>query len=106
MAITANANYVIFEGSKELYSAWSVAVNFRYHAVNDNFECEITPVTVSASGTNPEGGHFVLFTKASVDAKTGTGTNPSDKLKNQIDQVVADYLDALTENAAVTFTVT
>lgn len=51
------------------------------------------------------GGHFILATKADVDAKTGTGTNPSDKLKNQIDQVVADYLDAITENSAVTFTV-
>lgn len=105
MAITANANYVIFEGSKELYTAWSIVVTFRYHAVNDNFECDIIPATISADGTNPAGGHFILATKAAVDAKTGTGTNPSDKLKNQIDQVVADYLDAITDNSAVTFTV-
>ena len=102
--ITASGNFVLYEGSKQLFSSLDIIVDFEYKALNDTFLCDIMPAVISTT-TAPQGGHMVSITKASVDAKTGTGANPSDELKNQIDQVIADYLDAITENSALTFTV-
>jgi len=102
--ITANTNYVLYEGSKQLFSALYVVVNYTYHASFQTYTCEIQPAVVSAVTTS-YGSHSMQITKAQVDAKTGSGTNPSDKLSNQVEQVVADYLDAITENLSVTFTV-
>ena len=103
--ITASANYVLYEGSKVLYSELVSVVDYAYSGANQAFLCTITPATITAAGTSVLGSYTYLATKAAVDAKTGTGTNPSDKLGNQIDQVIADYLDAITENSAITFTV-
>lgn len=102
--ITASADFVLFEGSKQQYSVTSIVVDYAFSVINNAFVCNILPAVVSAS-TNIHGEYSRVITKAAVDAKTGTGTNPSDKLQNQVEQVVADYLDALTENSSVTFTV-
>ena len=103
--ITADSNYGLYEGSELLYSALSIVVDYRYSAINDSFLVTIRPATVVASTTTPVDSFTISVTKTEVDSKTGTGTNPSDKLQNQIDQLVADYLDAITENSAITFTV-
>lgn len=103
--ITASGNYVLYEGSKLLYSELVLVVDYAYSNANQAFLCTITPATITAAGTSILGSYTRLATKAEVDAKAGTGTNPSDKLQNQIDQVTADYLDAITENSALTFTV-
>ena len=103
--ITASGNYVMEEGAKLVYSELAMYVTFRYDPLMQDFLCEIKPTTVTASGSSVVKPYTKQITKASVDAKTGTGTNPSDKLSNQVDQVIADYLDGLTENAALSFTV-
>lgn len=102
--ITANTNFVLYEGSKQLYSALTVVVDYYYNSVFQTFSCTIYPAAITAT-TVTHGSHSLNISKAAVDAKTGTGTNPSDKLLNQVEQVVADYLDGLSDNSSVTFTV-
>ena len=103
--ITASANYVLYEGSKAVYSALTIVCEYQFNPITQMFQVGIVPATITAGSELRYANHPVEFSKASVDAETGTGTNPSDKLGNQIDQLVADYLDAITENSAITFTV-
>ncbi len=103
--ITADSNYALYSGSEVLYSALSILVDYRFSVINESFLCTIRPATVVASQTTPVDSFNISVTKSEVDAKTGTGTNPSDKLRNQIEQVVVDYLEAVTENSAVGFTI-
>ena len=102
--ISSDADFVLYEGSTTLYTVTAVMVDYSYNSVQQTFLCEIQPAVVAVS-TSIVAKHTHLITKASVDAKTGSGTNPSDKLGNQIDQVIKDYLDGITENSGVTFTV-
>lgn len=102
--ITASTDFVLFEGSKTKFVCTSCVVDYKYNNLNQAYLCEIMPAVVSAT-TSYLGSQTYLAPKATVDAKTGTGTNPSDKLQNQIDQVVKDYLHSITENGAVTFTI-
>lgn len=104
--ITASTDFYLITGASVKYTALSVLVDYTYSAVQQTYLCNVYPAIISAGGTTPAGSFTTLITKASVDAKTGSGTNPSDKLGNQIDQVIKDYLAAITENSAVTFTVT
>jgi hypothetical protein len=103
--ITASANYVLFEGSKTTYSALTIVCEYEFNPITQMFRVGIVPATITAGADLRYSNYPVELSKAAVDAKTGTGTNPSDKLGNQIDQVVADYLDAITENSAITFAV-
>ncbi len=102
--IIADRAFALYEGSKTLSNVVAVIVDFRYNTTQATYLCEIQPAVVAAT-TDFHGSYTYLITKAAVDAKTGTGTNPSDKLANQVDQVVLDYLDAITENAAVAFSI-
>ena len=103
--ITASANYVLYEGSKAVYSALTIVCEYQFNPITQMFQVGIVPATITAGADLRHANYPVEFSKADVDAETGTGTNPSDKLGNQIDQLVADYLDAVTENSAITFTV-
>ena len=103
--ITASANYVLYEGSKAVYSALTIVCEYQFNPITQRFQGGIVPATITAGADLRHANYPVEFSKADVDAETGTGTNPSDKLGNQIDQLVADYLDAVTENSAITFTV-
>ncbi len=103
--ITASGNYVLYEGSKQAFTALTIVCEYRYNPQQETFLISIHPATATAGDTTRYGDHPIAVSKAAVDAETGTGTNPSDKLGNQIDQLVADYLDAITENSAITFTV-
>ena len=102
--IISDRAFALYEGSKELVNVVATYVNFTYNPVQATYLCEIRPAVVAAT-TTFHGSYTVLITKAAVDAKTGTGTNPSDKLANQVDQVVLDYLDAITENTSVAFSI-
>lgn len=102
--ITSDNDFALYEGSTTIYALTAIVVSFSYDSVQQTFLCEIYPAVVAAS-TSVVASHAHRITKAAVDAKTGSGTNPSDKLSNQVDQVVKDYLAGITENSGVTFTV-
>jgi hypothetical protein len=102
--ITASTDFVLYEGSKTKFVCTACMVDYKYNGISQTYLCEIMPAVVSTT-TSTLGSYTYLITKADVDAKTGTGTNPSDKLQNQIDQVIKDYLHGITENGSVTFTI-
>lgn len=100
--ITANANYVLFEGSTVKYSSGAAIVDFSFNPQDSTFLVNIIPTTSSPSAAR-YGGHTYATTKTTVDAQSSSGTNPSDKLLYQVEEVIITYLDAITENSAVTF---
>lgn len=100
--ITANADFVLFEGAKVSYIATSISVAFTYDPTPETFLCELRAATLSVNVTYL-GSHFILLTKAVVDAKTGSGTE-TEACLDAVELAVIDYLDGITENAAVTFT--
>lgn len=62
--------------------------------------------------TNPMGvnsdqyaSYLFITTRTAIDAKTASGTGDCDQFENVCDQVLKDYLTGVTENAAVTFTI-
>lgn len=101
--ITATANYVLYEGSKQVFSALAIVCEYRYNPQQDTFLIGVHPAAVTAGDTSRYGDHTILATKADIDAETSSGTNPSDKLSYQIEEYVMAYLDAITENSAVNF---
>lgn len=58
-------------------------------------------------GVNSDEYHSFLYitTRTAIDAKTASGTGDCDQFENVCDQVLKDYLTGVTENAAVTFTI-
>ena len=65
--------------------------------------CTVAPVVAPAAGR--EIIEFrVTFTKAELDAYTGTGTGDTAKLIDAAEQGVIDYLESITANSGITFT--
>ena len=60
-----------------------------------------TGIVSAASPIKKE--YYIRFTKAQIDAYTGSGTGDTAKLQNALDQAVKAYL--LTVNPAITFTI-
>lgn len=102
--ITATANYVLFEGSKQVFSALNIICEYVYNPQQETFLVTVIPAPATAGDTTRYGSHTLMYTKAQVDAETPTGTNSSDRLLYQIEELIIDYLDAITENSAVNFT--
>lgn len=100
--ISADAAFVFYEGSKVSH-ATNIQVIFKYNPIQSTALCELIAY---AGGSEVEqvGSYGLIITKAEISAKTGTGTDPIDKVLNQVEQVVIDYLDGITENSAVGFT--
>jgi hypothetical protein len=99
--ITADANYTLKDDTKLFYTAFDIVVEFRFSDLQQMFYVSMFPYEASL-GTLAE--LSTSFTKATVDAKTGSGTNPSDKLLDQVEQCCIDYLDGLGDNSGVNFT--
>jgi len=100
--ITADATFVFYEGSLVKYGT-TIAVEYKYSPITEVFTCELIAYSAGAD-IAVSGNYLTTFTKAEIDAKTGAGTETSDKLLDEVELVVIDYLDGITENAAITFT--
>jgi hypothetical protein len=101
--ITATANYVLYEGSKQVFSALSIICEYKYNPQQETFLITICPTNATAGDTTRFNEYSMLATKTHIDAETSSGTNPSDKLLYQVEEHVIQYLDAITENSAVNF---
>lgn len=101
--MTASANYVLFEGSEVKYASTKIRVDYSYNRDAEIFIATINAIGATA-GAAPIGSHTYAIPLADVDAKTPTGTTSVDRVNNQLDQVVDDYLSGITENTGVTFT--
>ena len=100
--ITADTAFVFYEGSKVTYGT-NIQVQYKYDPIQETALCELIAYS-SGADIEQNGSYLISITKAEIDAKTGAGTNPSDKMLDQVEQVTIDHLEGITENSAVTFT--
>lgn len=99
--ITATAAFYFYEGSKVAYNT-NVLVDYKVSQLSGVVTCDLKAYASGAT-TEFSGSYTMTITKAEVDAKTGAGTYSSDEVLDQVEQVIIDYLDGVTENAAITF---
>ncbi len=104
--ITADASFYLRDNEYVTYTVEDIACVYRYDPLNELFLVDISPVYVSADEQRTINSAGIVLTKSAVDAKTPSGSDPSDELLYQIEECVIDYLDGLTSNtlAGVGFT--
>lgn len=106
MAILADNSYVLLEGSPVLFND---AVTRMYIFAVADMKTDSTQINIQvwqAGGDNFYADHTVTFTEAELEAFTGSGTGEYPQFKSVVEQAAKDYLEGITENAAVTFTIT
>lgn len=104
--ITANANFTLEQGSKVLFNALSTYVVPTVYDEEGIVRCELK--TLGVLGTAPggyAGTYAIEFTYATLNALTPSGADDVEKFFNLCEQAVVDYLEGITENSAVTFTI-
>lgn len=63
--------------------------------------------TIISGGSGSGNGEFsYLTTRTTLDAKTASGATTTEKFENVCDQVLKQFLESLTDNSGVTFTIT
>lgn len=103
--ITADNDFVLVEGGEVKYAVTGVRVTFEYDVLYEVFRTRIVPI--SGSPLAPElGSETVVFTAAQIQAKDAGSSGAYAYLKTLdcVELCVIDYLDAITENAGITFT--
>lgn len=101
--ITGNACTYVEEGGMTCYDSPTIMVDASYRPLLLNFVVRLE--FSDGATTNPQGEFYMVVTRTAVDAKTGTGTGETNIWHNALLQVVKEYLEGITENAAVTFTI-
>lgn len=100
--ITSNTDIIVESGGTVQYASPNIYVKAAWEPGNANWLC-----TLGFTGASPTvivAEYSIRILKATVDAKTGTGTGDTEKSQNAILQCVKDYLLAL--NGSTTFTIT
>ena len=104
--IEASTNYTLLQGSKMLLNALDMEVT---PVIVDNLALvrleinAITDTAVLAGGNAWQ--HTIERTYTELNAFTASGSTQADKFFNQCEQAVVAYLEGITENASVTFTI-
>ncbi len=100
--ITSSGRVHFETGSLQSFSSPTIYANPTYNPILEQVRCKML---VSDPATTDIIAEFVVvFSKATVDAKTGTGTGDTAKFLNAVYQCVKDHLEAITDNSTVTFT--
>lgn len=101
--ITATG-YCIFEASSiEEFNNPVVFVSGQYNVRHETWAVTMGIATGIVSASTPVKREFVIiFTKAEIDAFTGSGTGDTEKLQNALDQAVKDYIETLNVSSTVT----
>jgi hypothetical protein len=102
--ITADLRFSIDESGIIIYAATNtISVSARLSPDGlTNVGVEINVINTDGAAI---GSAFVSFASSSVDTYTPTGSDSTEDYFNQIEQKTVDYLDALTPNSAVTFSI-
>lgn len=101
--ITATGNVVFESGSIEEYNAPVVFVSGRYENRTQSWLLTLGVSTGAISPSSPIQREFsVRFSKAEIDAFTGSGTGDTETIQNALDQAVKDYLETLNPLSTVT----
>jgi hypothetical protein len=101
--ISANTDIILESGAVVKYASPNIFVTGTYQ-VRSSLWMVVIRVTSGATANEPVVAEFTtVFTKAAIDAYTGTGTGDTAKAQNAIEQAVGGYLGAL--NVSTTFTI-
>lgn len=96
--------YCIFEaGSIEEYNNPIIFVKGCYDVRNEIWTVTMGVSSGVISASSPIKREFVtFFTKAEIDAFTGSGTGDTKKIQNALDQAVKDLIETLNVSSTVT----
>jgi len=101
--ITTNGLVILETGSISQHNTPDIYVGFTYSAFQTAYIANITLTKPGAGAAAIYAEFQIRYTKAEIDAYTGTGTGDTEKIQNAIMQAVAATLLAL--NPAITFTI-
>jgi len=102
--ITCSGDIYLESGALDKYASPVIFTNgtFDNRAGTWTVKLELSTGIVSAASPIKKE-YYIRFTKAQIDAYTGSGTGDTAKLQNALDQATKDYL--LTVNPVITFTI-
>lgn len=102
--IQADNSFYLVTGSKTLYED----TTYIYSVPSVPYEEDVVYTNIYVLlDSDPNGGSVALheerFSFSDINAYSATGTEHVDKLYNQVEQAVVDYLEGITENSGVVF---
>lgn len=100
--ITTSDNYLLITNTKTLYSGASIVC--RPVVLDEDSIIRVDVQSLSGDG-GQIGGILLEFSNTDLESFTGTGSTNRDKFFNQVEQAVKDYLENITENSTVVFTI-
>ncbi len=104
--IQADDSFYLVTGSKTLYE--DTTYIYSYPKISYEEATVYTDIYVLLT-SDPNAGYAALkeerFDFATISAFSATGTEHVEKFYNQIEQAVVAYLEAITENSGITFTI-
>lgn len=103
--VHSNGQVWVSTGSLVSYDAPDIWPLAAYNAITETvrIECSIVNPIISATGELPEAKFILVATKAEIDAFTGAGSTETDQFHDCVLQFVKDYLEGISENSGVTF---
>ena len=105
MAITSDNGFYLYEGSPTKFDNTLVVILCPVKVEKDDVIRVDVEVWDDVDNTVFYGSHPLVFTEAEVEAYTGSGTGEFSLFKNCVEQAVVDYLEGVTENSGIVFTI-
>lgn len=100
--ITADADFVVIDSVAKFTNAAEVLTEATFLPRSETVFCNLIVLTVDGE----EVARYALnLRQTDVDAETGSGTGETATWHNAVEQAVVTYLEGLTGNAGITFTV-
>jgi len=104
MPITSDNGFYLYEGSPTKYDYTLVKMYCPVKVEKDD-TIRVDVEVWDTAGEVFYGNYPLTFTEAEVEAFTGSGTGEFSQFKNVVEQAVVDYLEGVTENSGITFTI-
>lgn len=101
--ITTNGTIILESGSIASHNTPDVYAHGEYNPFDETWLVKITLTKPGAGASAIYADSYIRYTKAAIDAYTGTGTGDTAKIQNALLQAVKATLLAL--NASITFTI-
>lgn len=101
--ITSSGRVYLEAGALQSFASPTIYINPSYNPFLSQVNCRLSLTAPSTTIVVAE--ITVVFDKATIDAKTGTGTGDTAKFFSACNQAVKDWLQAISDNSTVTFTI-
>lgn len=103
--LTSSGDVLFETGSVEKFDSPGIFVSGSYNVRQETWlvTMSIIPGGVITASSSVKREFITVFTKAQIDAFTGSGTGDTEAIQNALDQAVVDYLSTI--NPSITFTI-